>query len=151
MKTKLHLLRNKVFSAAYMECAMLGIGIAVWGIAYSCSNFNLAIAGITVIFLVNLIYSIRCFKEQFVFFFMQLSIFTFLISRPMIGWLSGIEWWLVTGNSLNNYEAYIVKSSGYLDENTASGYKKVRPTVMLNNNVMIKSGSGSASNPFILK
>lgn len=65
--------------------------------------------------------------------------------------LSGIEWWLVTGNSLNNYEAYIVKSSGYLDENTASGYKKVRPTVMLNNNVMIKSGSGSVSNPFILK
>ena len=65
--------------------------------------------------------------------------------------LSGVEWWLVTGNSLNNYEAYIVKSGGYLDENTASGYKKIRPTVMLNNNVMIKSGSGSASNPFILK
>ena len=65
--------------------------------------------------------------------------------------LSGTEWWLVTGNSLNNYEAYIVKSSGYLDENTASGYKKVRPTVMLNNNVMIKSGNGSESNPFILK
>ena len=65
--------------------------------------------------------------------------------------LSGTEWWLVTGNSLNNYEAYIVKSSGYLDENTASGYKKVRPTIMLNNNVMIKSGSGSESNPFILK
>ena len=43
------------------------------------------------------------------------------------------------------------KIIGYLDENTASGYKKVRPTVMLNNNVMIKSGSGSESNPFILK
>ena len=61
------------------------------------------------------------------------------------------EWWLVTSNSLNNYEAYVVKSAGYIDENQASGYKKVRPTVMLNNNVMIKSGSGSASNPFILK
>ena len=65
--------------------------------------------------------------------------------------LKSIEWWLVTGNSLNNYEAYVVKSNGYLDENTTSGYKKVRPTVMLNNNVMIKSGSGSESNPFILK
>ena len=61
------------------------------------------------------------------------------------------EWWLVTSNSLNNYEAYVVKSAGYIDENQASGYKKVRPTVMLNNNVMIKSGSGSESNPFILK
>ena len=61
------------------------------------------------------------------------------------------EWWLVTSNSLNNYEAYVVKSAGYIDENQASGYKKVRPTVMLNNNVMIKSGDGSASNPFVLK
>ena len=61
------------------------------------------------------------------------------------------EWWLVTSNSLNNYEAYVVKSAGYIDENQASGYKKVRPTVMLNNNVMIKSGNGSASNPFVLK
>ncbi|HIT37663.1 MAG TPA: hypothetical protein IAB59_04200 [Candidatus Onthousia faecipullorum] len=61
------------------------------------------------------------------------------------------EWWLVTSNSLNNYEAYVVKSAGYIDENQASGYKKIRPTVMLNNNVMIKSGDGSASNPFVLK
>ena len=61
------------------------------------------------------------------------------------------EWWLLNGNSLNNYEGYIVRSSGYIDENVASGYKKIRPTIMLNNNVMIKSGSGSESNPFILK
>ncbi len=65
--------------------------------------------------------------------------------------LRNIEWWLVTGNSLNNYESYVVKSNGYIEENTASGYKKIRPTIMLNNNVMIKSGDGSASNPFILK
>ena len=65
--------------------------------------------------------------------------------------LSNTEWWLVTGNSLNNYESYVVKGNGYIEENTASGYKKLRPTVMLNNNVMIKSGSGSESNPFILK
>ena len=65
--------------------------------------------------------------------------------------LSGIDWWLVTGNSLNNYEVYAVRSSGYLYESNAAGYKKVRPTVMLNNNVMIKSGNGSESNPFVLK
>ena len=65
--------------------------------------------------------------------------------------LSGIDWWLVTGNSLNNYEAYIVRSSGFLDENNASSYRKIRPVIMLNNNVMIKSGDGSLSNPFQLK
>ncbi len=65
--------------------------------------------------------------------------------------LKETEWWLLTGNAANDYEAYIVKSNGYIDINTTSGYKKIRPTIMLNNNVMIKSGNGSASNPYILK
>ena len=65
--------------------------------------------------------------------------------------LSGTEWWLVTGSSLNSYEVYSVRSSGYLYETNAAGYKKVRPTIMLNNNVMIKSGNGSETNPYILK
>ena len=65
--------------------------------------------------------------------------------------LSGTDWWLVTGSSLNSYEVYSVRSSGYLYETNASSYKKVRPTIMLNNNVMIKSGNGSESNPYILK
>ena len=65
--------------------------------------------------------------------------------------LSGTDWWLVTGSSLNSYEVYSVRSSGYLYETNAASYKKVRPTIMLNSNVMIKSGSGSESNPFVLK
>lgn len=65
--------------------------------------------------------------------------------------LKETEWWLLTGNAANDYEAYVVKSNGYIDINTTSGYKKIRPTIMLNNNVMIKSGNGSTSNPFILK
>ena len=65
--------------------------------------------------------------------------------------LSGTDWWLLTGSSLNSYEVYSVRSSGYLYETNASSYKKVRPTIMLNSNVMIKSGNGSESNPFILK
>ena len=65
--------------------------------------------------------------------------------------LKETEWWLLTGNAANDYEAYIVKSNGYIDINTTSGYKKIRPTITLNNNVMIKSGNGSTSNPFILK
>ena len=65
--------------------------------------------------------------------------------------LKETEWWLLTGNAANDYEAYVVKSNGYIDINTTSGYKKIRPTIMLNNNVMIKSGNGSASNLFILK
>lgn len=65
--------------------------------------------------------------------------------------LSNTDWWLITGYSLNSYEAFYVRSSGYIKESNAASYKKVRPTIMLNSNVMIKSGSGSEANPFVLK
>ncbi len=65
--------------------------------------------------------------------------------------LKDTEWWLATGNSLNSYEVYVVKGNGYIEENTASGYKRIRPVIVLNNNVMIKSGTGTASDPFVLK
>ena len=65
--------------------------------------------------------------------------------------LSGVDWWLITGNSLNNSEVFSVRSGGYIDEYNASSTKKVRPTIMINNNIMIRSGNGSESNPFILK
>lgn len=65
--------------------------------------------------------------------------------------LSNIDWWLITTNSLNNYEVFFVRNSGFIDESNASGYKKIRPTIMLNNNVMIKSGTGTEANPFVLK
>ena len=61
------------------------------------------------------------------------------------------DWWLITGNSENSYEVYVVRNSGYIDLNNASSYKRVRPVIVLNNNVMIKSGDGSKENPFILK
>ena len=61
------------------------------------------------------------------------------------------DWWLVTGNSDNNYQAYAVQSSGYISSFNASSSKKVRPVIVLNNNVMIKSGNGSLDKPFKLK
>ncbi len=61
------------------------------------------------------------------------------------------DWWLLTGNSENSYEVYCVKKSGYIDKANASSGMIVRPVVMLNNNVMVKSGEGTLKKPYILK
>ncbi len=65
--------------------------------------------------------------------------------------LKNIDWWLITANAANSYEAYAVRSNGTIDLFTTSATKKIRPTIMINNNIMIKSGDGSISNPFVLK
>ena len=65
--------------------------------------------------------------------------------------LKDSDWWLVTADSANTYQVFAVKSNGYIEGFNSSSRKKVRATVMLNNNVMIRSGDGTIDNPFVLK
>ena len=65
--------------------------------------------------------------------------------------LSDAEWWLLTANNANTYQAYAVRTYGYIESFNASNMKRIRPTVMLNSNAMIKSGDGSANSPYVLK
>ncbi len=62
-----------------------------------------------------------------------------------------LDWWTLTGNAANTYQVIYVNRYGYADVSGASNAKKIRPVFMLNNRVMIKSGSGSKSDPYILK
>ncbi len=60
-------------------------------------------------------------------------------------------WWLGTAPSFDTNDVYYVNENGYLLYSNASSLNIIRPTVMLNNNVMIRSGKGTESDPFILK
>ena len=65
--------------------------------------------------------------------------------------LKDSDWWLVTSSLANTYSSYAVRNSGYIDSYNSSNTKKIRPVIMLNSNVMIKSGNGSADSPYLLK
>ncbi len=60
-------------------------------------------------------------------------------------------WWLGTASSFDTNDVYYVNGNGYLLYSNASSLNIIRPTIMLNNNVMIRSGKGTESDPFILK
>lgn len=61
------------------------------------------------------------------------------------------NYWLMTTSSENTAIVYYVNNEGYITESNASSLSMIRPTIMLNNNVMIKGGKGTESDPFILK
>ena len=65
--------------------------------------------------------------------------------------IKNTAWWLGTAPSFDTNDVYYVNESGYLLYSNASSLNIIRPTVMLNNNVMIQSGKGTESDPFILK
>lgn len=61
------------------------------------------------------------------------------------------NYWLITATNENTAIVYYINNEGYVAESNASSLSMIRPTIMLNNNVMIKGGKGTESNPFILK
>lgn len=61
------------------------------------------------------------------------------------------SWWLITSSTKDTASVYRINNYGYIVSSSASTLSRIRPTVMLNNNVMIKSGKGTKSDPFILK
>lgn len=85
--------REKITKIKYLEVELLLFGLTVSILGYYSTRFNIAITGICLIFLANIVYSIKNLKKYFIFFFMQITIFTFLIARPFIGMLKGISWW----------------------------------------------------------
>lgn len=65
--------------------------------------------------------------------------------------IKDITWWLASATNANTSDVYYVNQEGYILTSNASSLNIVRPTIMLNNNVMIRSGKGTESDPFILK
>ena len=61
------------------------------------------------------------------------------------------SWLTATGVKSNNFEIFYIDSGGELRTQEAMSYESVRPVIMLNNSIMMKSGTGARSNPYILK
>lgn len=58
------------------------------------------------------------------------------------------DWWLMTGNSANTYEAYVVKSNGTVRLDYTSNYALARPVIHLKSDVLYKSGKGTETKPY---
>lgn len=61
------------------------------------------------------------------------------------------KWWLVTAVKDNTDEAYGVSSSGVAEATTTSSYMYPRVVIMLDGNVLLKSGKGTEAKPYKIK
>lgn len=65
--------------------------------------------------------------------------------------VSSYSWWLVTAVSdVTNY-VYGVNSTGVVEDSTAASYMRPRAVVMLDKNVLFKSGKGTYEKPYKIK
>ena len=75
------------------EILLFVIGSVLFLVSRVGNLFNLGLVAIMILFCMNILFSIKNFKENFLYFFMQLTLFTFQISRPFIGMCKGRKWW----------------------------------------------------------
>jgi len=65
--------------------------------------------------------------------------------------LAKTRWWTSTPSNKNTYTVYSIKNNGVVSEETASGKRALRPTLLISGETLFNSGDGSASNPYTLK
>ncbi len=78
--------------AAYFSYALIPMSAGLFAIGYLLDNFNVILSGVLFMFAGNLIYSLQDLKKRIIFFIFHITIFTFLISRPMISMIRGDVW-----------------------------------------------------------
>ena len=61
------------------------------------------------------------------------------------------NWWTITGDTDTTYKVYRVADNGSIDLIRANSYGYLRPTVLLESDVLYVSGDGSYEKPYIVK
>lgn len=61
------------------------------------------------------------------------------------------NWWTITGSGKSTYHVYIVDSTGSVYKESTNSSANYRYTITLKNDVLYKSGSGTSSDPYIIR
>lgn len=83
----------------YFIYTFLAVDILIGSVGYNLGNFNLFLCGLMLVWCANMAACLKNFRLNFVFFLFQVSIFTFLLSRPFIGFFRGERWWETANQS----------------------------------------------------
>lgn len=65
------------------------------------NSYELQVFGITFIWLNNMFFSLYNIKKRVIFFFLNVTMFTLLISRPLIATIRGSKFWYFPYNNIN--------------------------------------------------
>ncbi len=77
----------------YLKFIFLFMGISIQLISYKAGRFNLFTCGMLLVMVHNILFSFEDYAERFIYFLFNVTYFTFLMSRPVIGMLRGEIWW----------------------------------------------------------
>lgn len=78
-----------------VQYSCLVVGSAVWLYGWFQQQFNMLAFGMLLLFTQNLLFALGKLRHSIVFLMFQGVIFTFLLSRPIIGMFENIDWWNV--------------------------------------------------------
>lgn len=61
------------------------------------------------------------------------------------------NWWTLTANPKSSYSVYYINSSGIVNTDEAAQPKPYRQVIYLNGDTLYKSGTGTASDPYVIR
>lgn len=61
------------------------------------------------------------------------------------------NWWLMTGDADFSYKAFMVKSNGAIIADICNNKAGIRPVIKLKNDIFLRGGSGTETDPYVVK
>ncbi len=92
-KNRLMLMKTKKKYYDYLKFLFLVLGTATQITAHKIDHFNLFVCGILFIMVHNMLFSFEEYSRRVIYFLFNVTYFTFLLSRPVIGMFRGELWW----------------------------------------------------------
>lgn len=91
---------NRMFIGIEVLLFITGFGLGVAALIQQSSN--LFLSSICLLFVINIFVALNNLRSRFLFIVFLISLFTFLIGRPLFGIVNGIEGWMGSGQQQEN-------------------------------------------------
>lgn len=95
-------LKNILGKQRIVRCICLIISMILVGVGYQIKSFNVLAISMFFVLIHNIFYAFSQIKERILFLILHITIFTFLISRPLIAMYRGEIWWETAGQASEN-------------------------------------------------
>lgn len=87
----------------YVKYIFLILGMSIQVVSYNKGEFNFFVCGILFVLVHNFLFFCEDYSKRALYFVFNITFFTFLLSRPLIGMIRGEIWW----RSVTDKDAYV--------------------------------------------
>lgn len=123
-----NIMRERKKAISILQIILVGISVLLMLAGIRNQSLNVFFLSVFCLFIVNVLFVLKQWRQEFLLGFFFVTFFTFLLARPLIGMCKGNEWWNTASQAKQNIwfalVLLLISMIGFLIGNLINGYCK---------------------------